>query len=70
MTWQALYQSALHSEPSQLLETIQFAKQSMQARASALAFAQLAAEQTERRALFLALSDLYVLSAAFRARKM
>lgn len=66
-SWTILYNQALHSQPQQLLANVKMAREAIRSRWCAIASGTVIADVGERRALIVALNDLHVLHAAFRA---
>lgn len=69
--WKLLYDRAIRSEPENLLQTTSLAMQAIFERLRLIGFVDLSVmglRTREHRALCLALSDLFVLQTAFKAR--
>lgn len=65
-TWMMLYEDALHSDPSELLATIQNASHAMHERLRELGKSKTREHVCEKSAIYRGLSDLYVLNACAR----
>jgi len=64
--WTILYENALHADPSELLARIRSAANVMHTRLQELRNSKARDDVREQRAIYLALSDLNVLSSCFR----
>lgn len=61
-SWTILYDQALQSHPRQLAANLQLAKEAISSRLDVIRSGAVDADMNERRAIFVALGDLHVLS--------